>query len=121
MASYQFADFVHEHDLLRLLPTLDTIQQIELDIALHDNAIKSGNFDQHRSLLATDSKWKNKLIDVFRGKERNPKVISSLFHILHRDIHSHQGRVANKLTGSNRWNDAWAKVYKQWLEKLRKM
>jgi hypothetical protein len=113
--------FPHERNLLSVLPYLDVIKQIEWDIALHSDAIHSGNFKKDNNLLASDSKWKRKLIDIFRGKEKDPQIISTLVNILNKDIASHQGRIPDKLTGSNQWNSTWIEVYKQWLEKLRKM
>jgi hypothetical protein len=108
--------YSHETNILDLLPRLNPIQQVKIDIALNMNGIDA--FPGHSNLLVSDSQWKQKLIPVFQGKEKNPQVIQTLIGVVKNAIQSHKNRASNQLTGSAAWNQTWIHVYNQWLKKL---
>lgn len=120
-----FKEFIHdqqqfpnEKEILDTLPKLDPVEQIRVDIGLHRKAIDSGNFQAFSDVLSTDSKWKDKLIDVFTGRETDPGLIAQMKQLIMRDIESHKHRQPNMFTGSNEWHQMWINVYNQWLQKL---
>lgn len=111
--------FSNEDSILKILPNLDPVQQVQLDIALNHNGV--GRFPQYEGLLKSDAKWKLKLIDVFQGRENNnPNLINLLIKVVKRGIASHN-RSASQLTGSDEWNQVWTTVYHQWLKELIKL
>jgi hypothetical protein len=112
--------YSNEDNILAILPNLDTIQQIRLDMSLHQDAIGSDSFPFHRNLLYNDGKWKEQLISVFKGNN-NPHLIKKLIWIIKRDIQSHQNRLSNHITGSAEWHKTWIEVYHQWLKKLKEL
>lgn len=111
--------YSNEKDILWLLPRLDKVQQVEMDIKLNNNGMDV--FPKHKSLLSSDIGWKKQLIDVFQGGVDDPNLINSLIQVVKRGIASHKNRVSNQLTGSDRWNETWVQVYRQWLEELNKL
>lgn len=111
--------FSHETNILKILPELQPLDQLNLDIKLNMNNIDA--FPDHKDLLISDSAWKKKLIPVFQGKERNPNLIRTLIGVVKNAINSHKNRVSNQLTGSAAWNKTWIKVYEQWLHHLYKI
>lgn len=111
--------YSNEKDILWLLPRLDKVQQVEMDIKLNNNGMDV--FPRHKSLLSSDIGWKKQLINVFRDGINDPDLINSLIQVVKRGIASHKNRVSNQLTGSDRWNETWIQVYKQWLEELNKL
>lgn len=111
--------FSHETNILNILPQLQPLDQLNLDIKLNMNNIDA--FPNHRDLLISDSEWKKKLIPVFQGKEKNPTLIKTLIRVVHNAINSHKNRASNQLTGSAAWNKTWIKVYNQWLNHLHKI
>jgi hypothetical protein len=111
--------YSNEKDIVSILPNLDPIQQVKLDIKLNMNA--TDTFPNDKSLLVSDSSLKRQLIPVFQGKIKDPRVIQSLIRVVERGIKSHQNRVSNQLTGSSAWNATWIKVYQQWLNRLNGM
>jgi hypothetical protein len=111
--------YSNEKDILWLLPRLDKVQQVEMDIKLNNNGMDV--FPKHKSLLSSDIGWKKQLINVFRDGVNDPDLINSLVQVVKRGIASHKNRVSNQLTGSDRWNETWVQVYKQWLEELNKL
>jgi len=111
--------YSNEKDILWLLPRLDKVQQVEMDIKLNNNGMDV--FPKHKSLLSSDIGWKKQLINVFRGSVNDPDLINSLIQVVKRGIASHKNRVSNQLTGSDRWNETWVQVYRQWLEELNKL
>ena len=111
--------YSNEKDILWLLPRLDKVQQVEMDIKLNNNGMDV--FPDSKSLLSSDIGWKKKLIDVFRGSVNDPNLINSLVKVVKRGIASHKNRVSNQLTGSDRWNETWVQVYHQWLKELYKL
>lgn len=111
--------YSNEKDILWLLPRLDKVQQVEMDIKLNNNGMDI--FPDSKSLLSSDIGWKKQLINVFKGGVNDPNLINSLVQVVKRGIASHKNRVSNQLTGSDHWNEAWVQVYKQWLEELNKL
>lgn len=105
-----------EKNILTLLPQLDPIQQVKLDILLNMNGIDT--FPDDSNLLVTNSSQKKKLIPIFKGKVKNPAKIKAAINVVLQSKKSHEQRAANQLTGSHVWNDVWIQVYDQWLEKL---
>jgi len=111
--------YSNEKDILWLLPRLDKVQQVKMDIKLNNNGMDV--FPKYKSLLSSDIGWKTQLIDVFKGSVHAPNLINLLIQVVKRGIASHKNRVSNQLTGSDRWNETWVKVYRQWLEELNKL
>lgn len=111
--------YSNEKDILWLLPRLDKVQQVEMDIKLNNKGMDT--FPAHKSLLTSDINWKRRLIDVFRNGSADPELVKSLIAVVKRGIESHRNRVSNQLTGSDRWNETWIEVYKQWLKELYKL
>jgi hypothetical protein len=109
----------NEKSLLTLIPQLKPVDQVKLDIQLNMNGID--NFPNSGHLLVNNSKEKEGLIPIFKGKVRNPDVIKSFIPVVERSKQSHQERASNQLTGSHAWNDMWIKVYDQWLNRLYKL
>ena len=120
-----FSDFLrkkgydNEKNILTLLPQLDPVDQVKLDIQLNMNGID--NFPGSGHLLVNNSEQKKGLIPIFQGKVRNPQVIKSYIGVVNQSKESHKRRAANQLTGSHAWNDMWIKVYDQWLHRLHKL
>lgn len=90
--------FANNKDLLSILPDLDTIQQIKIDMVLHKDDYNDNN------------DWKKELIQVFKGKN-DPKLIKRLISIISNDIKAHKH-------SNSKLDQALRQVYKQWLEKL---
>ncbi len=111
--------FSHETNILHILPNLEPLDQLNLDIKLNMNNIDS--FPNYKDLLISDSEWKKRLIPIFQGKERNPQVVKTLIGVVNNAINSHRNRMSNQLTGSATWNKTWIKVYEQWLKYLYKL
>lgn len=109
----------NEKSILTLLPQLDPVDQVRLDIQLNMNGID--NFPGSGHLLVNNSKDKEGLIPIFQGRVRNPEVIKSYMDVVRQSKRSHMQRAANQLTGSHAWNDMWIKVYDQWLNRLHKL
>lgn len=108
--------YSNENDILSILPNMDPIQQVKLDINLNMNAIDS--FPNSNHLLVSNSKDKKNLIPFFQGKIKDPNTIKQLIQVVENSKRTHQNRVANQLTGSSDWNNTWIKVYDKWLKKL---
>lgn len=108
-----------EKNILTLIPQLNPVQQVKLDIELNMNGIE--NFPGSGHLLVNNSEEKKGLIPIFQGKVKNPRVIKSLIPVIERSKRSHEERAANQLTGSHAWNDMWIKVYDQWLHRIYKL
>lgn len=125
MAGPGFSDYLrkkgydNEKSILTLLPQLDPVDQVRLDIQLNMNGID--NFPGSGHLLVNNSKDKEGLIPIFQGKVRNPEVIKSYMDVVRQSKKSHMQRASNQLTGSHAWNDMWIKVYDQWLNRLHKL
>ncbi len=111
--------YQNEKNILTLLPELDPVDQVKLDIQLNMSGVDTFPGSSH--LLVTNSKEKAGLIPIFQGKVKNPEVIKSFIDVVERSKQSHEQRAANQLTGSHAWNDTWIKVYNQWLKKLNKL
>ena len=109
----------NEKSILTLLPQLDPVDQVRLDIQLNMNGIDS--FPGSGHLLINNSQQKQGLIPIFQGKVKNPKVIKSYIDVVEKSKRSHMQRAANPLTGSHAWNDVWIRVYDQWLNRLNKL
>jgi len=106
----------NEQDIISILPDLDPVQQVMLDIKLNMNGVD--NFPGNGNLLYSNSNDKKKLIPIFRGKVRNLAIIHAAINTVLQSKKSHEKRAANQLTGSHAWNDTWIRVYNQWLKKL---
>ncbi len=115
---YCFREYVNELDIISQLPQLSPIQQVQLDISLHNDAVNKGTFGRQSSLLSNDSLWKHKLAEIFQGKEKNPEVIKQTIDIVEKDLNSHLGRPSSSKTGSLAWHQAWINVYQGWLRQL---
>lgn len=111
--------YSNERDILWLLPRLDKVQQVEMDIKLNNNGMDT--FPQNKSLLNSDIGWKKQLIDVFKNGTNDPNLVKSLIAVVKRGTASHKNRASNQLTGSARWNETWIEVYNQWLKELHKL
>lgn len=117
-----FSDFLrrkgysNEENILNLLPKLDPIDQVRLDIQLNMNGIDT--FPNSSHMLVSNSQQKQGLIPIFQGKVRNPAVIKSYIGVVEQSKRSHMQRAANQMTGSHAWNNTWIKVYNQWLKRL---
>ena len=117
-----FSDFLkrkgysNEENILNLLPKLNPIDQVRLDIQLNMNGIDT--FPNSSHMLVNNSQQKQGLIPIFQGKVRNPEVIKSYIDVVEQSKRSHMQRAANQMTGSHAWNDTWIKVYNQWLKRL---
>jgi hypothetical protein len=109
----------NENNILTLLPQLDPIDQVRLDIQLNMNGIDVFPGSSH--MLVNNSQEKEGLIPIFQGKIRNPQIIKSYIDVVERSKRSHMQRAANQLTGSHAWNDTWIIVYNQWLKRLHKL
>jgi len=109
----------NENNILTLLPQLDPVDQVRLDIQLNMNGIDS--FPGSGHLLVNNSKQKAGLIPIFQGKVQNPQVIKSYIGVVEDSKRSHMQRAANQLTGSHDWNDTWIRVYDQWIKRLNKL
>jgi hypothetical protein len=118
---YHFYEFLinkDEIDLINRLPYLDPVQQAKIDIFLHKDAIQKGTFDKYNYLLGNDIGWKYKVIDIFQGKETDPKIIKQTIDIIRKDINSHMNRGDSRIIGSNNWHKVWIGVYEKWLDIL---
>lgn len=120
---YRFAEYLSKHYpqeafVLKQLPRMDPIQQAQLDIELHRQAINTGQLG-HQNVLQTDQTWKQRFIDIMQGKESRSIIIQQTIDIIRNDLASHQGRQNNPLTGSELWHDAWIQVYRNWLNLLK--
>lgn len=111
--------YSNEENILNLLPKLNPVDQVNLDIQLNMNGIDNFPGDGH--LLVSNAKDKEGLIPIFQGKIKNPQVIKSYIDVVERSKRTHIQRAANQLTGSHAWNDTWIKVYNQWLKRLHKL
>jgi len=111
--------YSNENDILKLLPQLDPVDQVRLDMQLNMNGVDT--FPSSSHLLVTNSKDKAGLIPIFRGKVKNPQTIKYFIGVVNDSKKSHQQRAANQLTGSHAWNDTWIRVYDQWLKRLYKL
>lgn len=117
-----FSDFLrrkgysNEENILSLLPQLDPVNQVKLDIQLNMNGIDT--FPNSGHMLVNNSQQKQGLIPIFQGKVRNPQVIKSYIGVVEQSKRSHMQRAANQMTGSHAWNNTWIKVYNQWLKRL---
>lgn len=117
-----FSDFLrrkgysNEENILNLLPKLNPIDQVRLDIQLNMNGIDT--FPNSSHMLVNNSQQKQGLIPIFQGKVRNPAVIKSYIDVVEQSKRSHMQRAANQITGSHAWNNTWIKVYNQWLKRL---
>lgn len=117
-----FSDFLrrkgysNEENILNLLPRLNPIDQVRLDIQLNMNGIDT--FPNSSHMLVNNSQQKQGLIPIFQGKVRNPAVIKSYIDVVEQSKRSHMQRAANQMTGSHAWNNTWIKVYNQWLKRL---
>jgi hypothetical protein len=117
-----FSDFLrkkgysNETNILTLLPQLDPVNQVKLDIQLNMNGIDT--FPSSSHMLVNNSQQKQGLIPIFQGKVRNPAVIKSYINVVEQSKRSHMQRAANQMTGSHDWNNTWLKVYNQWLKRL---
>lgn len=117
-----FSNYLNKHGysnetgILGILPKLDPVQQVKLDINLNMNGINT--FPDSNKLLVDNSKEKAKLIPFFQGKIRDPQTIQSLIGVVEYSKKSHEQRASNQLTGSSVWNNTWIQVYNQWLKKL---
>lgn len=117
-----FSDFLrkkgydNEKNILTLLPQLNPVDQVRLDIKLNMNGIDVFPGSSH--MLVNNSQDKQGLIPIFQGKVKNPQVIQSYIDVVEDSKRSHMKRAANQLTGSHDWNDTWIKVYNQWLKIL---
>ncbi len=107
-----------EQPVLAQLPHLDMVQQAQLDMKLHNDAIANRTFGPQGQQLADDKGWKQKFIDIIQGRETNPAVIQRTIESIENDLESHQGRLSDSKTGSAAWHQAWITVYTQWLQKL---
>jgi hypothetical protein len=108
--------YSNEKNILNLLPQLDPIDQVRLDIQLNMNGVDAFPGSSH--MLVNNSHEKQGLIPIFQGKIRNPQTIRSYIDMVERSKRSHMQRAANQLTGSHAWNYTWIKVYNQWLKIL---
>lgn len=108
-----------EKNILTLLPQLDPVDQVKLDIQLNMNGIDT--FPNSGHLLVNNSQQKAGLIPIFQGKVRNPQVIKSYIGVVEDSKRSHMQRAANQMTGSHAWNDTWIRVYNQWIKRLHKL
>ncbi len=110
-----------EHDIISILPQLSPIQQVKLDIELHNKAISRGTFGGQTPVLQDDNIWKQKLLDIFAGKIKNPQMISQIIVKLKKDRTTHTNRDGAAETGSEAWHQAWLDVYSKWIDQLNKM
>lgn len=111
-------EYSNEQEILSKLPNLNLVQQVQLDIALHNDAISKNTFYNQNRNLATDSLWKENLISIFQGKLNDPILIKKIIALLYRDIETHK-RSGNPITGSEIWHKTWIHVYSGWLNKLK--
>jgi hypothetical protein len=111
-------EYSNEDSILSMLPNLDVTQQVLLDKRLHRDAIARGTFGLQGSMLARDSQWKDKVIDIVTGKEKSPKIIEQVISLIKKDIASHQNRLPDVKTGSLAWHETWIRVYQEWLKKI---
>jgi hypothetical protein len=111
--------YSQEEDILKLLPQMSPVDQVMLDIKLNMNGIDA--FPGSGHLLVSNSKEKLGLIPIFRGRVKNPNTIRYFIKVVNDSIRTHQGREDNQLTGSDRWNATWIKVYHKWLRILYKL
>jgi hypothetical protein len=111
--------YSNEKNIIDLIPNLDPVQQVKLDISLNMdgiNIIPSGG-----KLLYDNAKDKRILIPIFKGEERDPNIIKQAIELVQKSKESHKNRVASQWTGSDVWNTLWIRVYDQWLEKLKEI
>lgn len=109
--------------LIDILPRLDLVQQVQLDRKLNLKAADPNDkrYPHYRGYLINDANWKQKLIDVFSGKENNSRLIRELIAVVARGIKSHERQAGDQLGGSSKWNATWIKVYERWLHELKKL
>jgi hypothetical protein len=124
---YRFSEFLadkgysQEQSVLLQLPKLDMVQQAQLDMKLHNDAIVNRTFGSQSQQLATDKGWKQRFIDIIQGKETNPEIIRQTIDNIEVDLESHRNRLSDRRTGSSAWHQAWIAVYEQWLQKLHQL
>lgn len=121
---YKFSEYLadrgfsQEQPILVQLPGLNMVQQAQLDMKLHNNAIANQTFGTQSSQLSTDKGWKQSFIDIIQGRQTNPEIIRQTIDSIERDMDSHRNRLSDEKTGSNAWHRAWISVYEKWLQKL---
>lgn len=108
--------YPNEELILSQLANMSLIQQALLDKKLHTNAIQSGGFDSEQ--LSQDQHWKDRFIEILRGKVYDPETIVQTINIIKRDMKSHKNRNPSMKTGSAAWHSAWLQVYQNWLSHL---
>jgi hypothetical protein len=114
----QTASFPNERPLIAKLSKMTPVQQVQLDISLHNDAIKKNAFGHQSNQLLFDTQWKKRLIQIFQGAEKNPEIINQTIDIIGKDIDSHRNRSPNEKTGSSDWHNAWIAVYGNWIKQL---
>ena len=117
---YKFSEYLadQEQAILSQLPGLDMVQQAQLDMKLHNNAIANRTFGVDGSQkLASNKVWKQKFIEIIQGTETNPEIIRQTIDNIEDSLESHR----NQDIGIPAWNDTWITVYEQWLRKLHQL
>ena len=121
---YKFSEYItnkgyaKEQVVLSQLPHLDMVQQAQLDMSLHNDAIANKTFGSQSNKLANDKVWKQEFINIIQGNENNPSIIQQTIDNIKNDLASHQNRFSDNKTGSDAWHLAWINVYKKWIKVL---
>lgn len=110
---------VGQESLIDILPKLDKVQQVKLDRSLNLAAADPNDkrYPHYKGLFINDANWKQKLIGVFLGKEKDRRLLEELIKVVHLGIRSHEIQGKDQ-GGGSRWNQAWIKVYQGWLKDL---
>jgi hypothetical protein len=112
--------YPHETAVLHRLERSSPLEQIQIDISLHDPA--PGRFskpDEHS--LSTDNRYKHLLADILQGHVNDDSIIAAVEKkVLHNraEHNKYLSQPPNSNTGSHIWHRAWLGVYDGWLSLL---
>jgi len=109
-------------EIIKRIDELPIVEQIKLDIRLHDHYIATTpNIKKRYAIqLQQNSLEKQKVLDIFEGRNTNPEDIKySIDMLLHgQELHRHWATKGGGW-GGKAWNNKWVEIYDKWISKLK--
>ncbi|HUS04447.1 MAG TPA: SAP domain-containing protein [Dehalococcoidia bacterium] len=105
--------------ILSALDTLSPKEQVLVDMDLHRRYIEASKNKMAIEFLKKDTLEKQKILDIFEGKNKNPEDIKNAIGVLTRDQKIHQFWAARGgRFGGKEWNNKWISIYDNWKSQL---
>jgi len=119
---YKTAEEFYKMSGKRIVENIDKLsvpEQVKVDINLHNRYIETSKNKSVIKSLQENTKEKQKILDIFEGKNKNPEDIKRAINVLSegQEIHRFWAKKGGRF-GGKVWNNKWVEIYDNWKSQL---